>query len=88
MSGPQGKYGDEKIQQLKSQIEDALKTDPKLKLPENRQLHYNFERELIRQINAQFDFSDIFNDLLDVVYVKTKTNPRYNSFSISVASSI
>jgi len=70
------KYGDEKIQQLKSQIEDALKTDPKLKLPENRQLHYNFERELIRQINAQFDFSDIFNDLLDVVYVKTKTNPR------------
>ena len=70
------KYGDEQVQQYKSQIEDALKTDPKLKSPQNRQLHYNFERELIRQINAQFDFSDIFNDILDVVYVKTKTNPK------------
>lgn len=70
------KYGDDQIQQYKSQIEDALKSDPKLKSPKNRQLHYNFERELIRQINAQFDFSDIFNDILDVVYVKTKTNPK------------
>lgn len=70
------KYGDEKIQQYKSQIEKARTTDPNLKSAQNRQLHYNFERELIRQINAKFDFSDIFNDLLDVVYVKTLTSPK------------
>lgn len=70
------KYGDEKIQQYKSQIEKARATDPNLKSAQNRQLHYNFERELIRQINAKFDFSDIFNDLLDVVYVKTLTSPK------------
>ena len=78
------KYGDEKIQQYKSQIEAAKKTDPKLKQPQNRQLHYDFERELIRQINSQFDFSDIFNDLLDVVYVKTSTNQRTGSPTYSI----
>lgn len=70
------KYGDEKIQQYKSQIESARETDPKLKQPQNRQLHYDFERELIRQINSKFNFSDIFNDLLDVIYVKTSTSKK------------
>ena len=70
------KYGDEKVQALKSQLEKSLVDDPKLKQEENRRLQYNLERELIRQINSQFDFSDIFNDLLDVVYVKTKTNTK------------
>ena len=70
------KYGDEKVDAMKKQLESALKNDPKLKDPNNRQLQYNLERELIRQINSQFDFSDIFNDLLDVVYVKTNTNAK------------
>jgi tellurite resistance protein len=78
------KYGDEKIQQYKSQIEKARVNDPNLKQPENRQLHYNFERELIRQINAKFDFSDIFNDLLDVVYVKTATSPKTGKPTYSI----
>ena len=70
------KYGDEKVDAMKKQLENALTNDPKLKDPNNRQLQYNLERELIRQINSKFDFSDIFNDLLDVVYVKTNTNAR------------
>jgi hypothetical protein len=78
------KYGDEKIQQYKSQIEKARVNDKNLKQPENRQLHYDFEAELIRQINAKFDFSDIFNDLLDVVYVKTLTNPKTGKPTYSI----
>jgi len=78
------KYGDERIQQYKSQIEKARVNDKNLKQPENRQLHYDFERELIRQINAKFDFSDIFNDLLDVVYVKTATSPKTGKPAYSI----
>ena len=70
------KYGDENVEAMKKQLEIALKNDPKLKDPNNRQLQYNLERELIRQINSKFDFSDLFNDLLDVVYVKTNTNAK------------
>ena len=70
------KYGDENVEAIKKQLEIALKNDPKLKDPNNRQLQYNLERELIRQINSKFDFSDVFNDLLDVVYVKTNTNAK------------
>ena len=70
------KYGDENVEAMKKQLEIALKIDPKLKDPNNRQLQYNLERELIRQINSKFDFSDLFNDLLDVVYVKTNTNAK------------
>ena len=64
------------VEAMKKQLEIALKNDPKLKDPNNRQLQYNLERELIRQINSKFDFSDLFNDLLDVVYVKTNTNAK------------
>jgi hypothetical protein len=78
------KYGDEKIQQYKSQIEKVRVNDKNLKQPENRQLHYDFEKELIRQINAKFDFSDIFNDLLDVIYVKTLTNPKTGKPTYSI----
>ena len=70
------KYGDDNVKQMASQLKQVLETDPKLKTPENRQLQYNLEKELIRQINNQFDFSYIFNDLLNVVYVKTATSKK------------
>ena len=81
------KYGDERIQQYKSQIEKARVNDKNLKQPENRRLHYDFEAELIRQINAKFNFSDIFNDLLDVVYIKTLTNPKTGKPTYSIVDS-
>jgi hypothetical protein len=70
------KYGDDEVKQLLDKLNQALVDDPRLKQPDNRRLLYVLETTLIKQINAKFNFNDIFNDLLDIVYIKTFINPK------------
>jgi hypothetical protein len=70
------KYGDDEVKQLLDKLNQSLVDDPRLKQPDNRRLLYVLETTLIKQINAKFNFNDIFNDLLDIVYIKTFINPK------------
>jgi hypothetical protein len=70
------KYGNDEVKQLLDKLNQALIDDPRLKQPDNRRLLYVLETTLIKQINAKFNFNDIFNDLLDIVYIKTFINPK------------
>jgi len=81
------KYGDEDIKQLLDKLNQALINDPQLKQPDNRRLLYVLENTLIKQINAKFNFNDIFNDLLDIVYIKTFINSKTGEPTYSVQPS-
>lgn len=61
---------------LLDKLNQSLIDDPRLKQPDNRRLLYILENALIKQINTKFNFNDIFNDLLDIVYIKTSINPK------------
>lgn len=80
------KYGDDEVKQLLDKLNQALVDDPQLKQPDNRRLLYILESTLIKQINSQFNFSDIFNDLLDIVYIKTYINPKTGEPTYSTQS--
>ena len=62
------KFGDEK---LKQEYQNFLQNNPdfpKVGFDVNERLR--LEREIIKQINAKIDFSDIFNKFVNVIYVK------------------
>jgi hypothetical protein len=81
------KYGDDDVKQLLDKLNQALTDDPQLKQPDNRRLLYVLENTLIKQINTKFNFNDVFNDLLDIVYIKTFINPKTGEPTYSVQSS-
>ena len=63
------KYGDEG---LKKQYEDFIKNNPGF--PKNGTYNPSdrlaLEREMVRQLNKKYDFSDLFNKYVSVAYVK------------------
>jgi hypothetical protein len=81
------KYGDDEVKQLLNKLNQALSDDPQLKQPDNRRLLYVLENTLIKQINNKFNFSDVFNDLLDIVYIKTYINPKTGEPTYSTQAS-
>jgi len=81
------KYGDDDIKQLLDKLNQSLIDDPRLKQPDNRRLLYILENALIKQINTKFNFNDIFNDLLDIVYIKTFINPKTGKPTYSIQPS-
>lgn len=81
------KYGDDDVKQLLEKLNQALIDDPQLKQPDNRRLLYILESTLIKQINSKFNFSDVFNDLLDIVYIKTYINPKTGEPTYSTQAS-
>lgn len=81
------KYGDDEVKQLLNKLNQALSDDPQLKQPDNRRLLYVLENTLIKQINSKFNFSDVFNDLLDIVYIKTYINPKTGEPTYSTQAS-
>ena len=81
------KYGDDEVKELLNKLNQALLDDPQLKQPDNRRLLYVLENTLIKQINNKFNFSDVFNDLLDIVYIKTFINPKTGEPTYSTQAS-
>jgi len=81
------KYGDDEVKELLNKLNQALLDDPQLKQPDNRRLLYVLENTLIKQINNKFNFSDVFNDLLDIVYIKTYINPKTGEPTYSTQAS-
>jgi hypothetical protein len=62
------KFGDEKIKQEYQNFLQNNPEFPKVGFDVNERLR--LEREIIKQINAKIDFSDIFNKFVNVIYVK------------------
>jgi hypothetical protein len=81
------KYGDDEVKELLNKLNQALLDDPQSKQPDNRRSLYVLENTLIKQINNKFNFSDVFNDLLDIVYIKTFINPKTGEPTYSTQAS-
>jgi len=66
------RLGDEKIKQ---EYKEFLENNPNfLKNNFDKSQRLYLEKEIIKQINAKIDFSDIFNKFINVVYVKYGLN--------------
>jgi hypothetical protein len=62
------KFGDERLKQEYKEFLQNNPEFPKTGFDINERLR--LEREIIKQINAKIDFSDIFNEFVNVIYVK------------------
>jgi hypothetical protein len=62
------KFGDERLKQEYKEFLQNNPEFPKTGFDVNERLR--LEREIIKQINAKIDFSDIFNEFVNVIYVK------------------
>ena len=62
------KFGDEKLKQEYKEFLENNPNFPKGDFDEERRVY--LEKQIIKQINAKIDFSDIFNEFVNVIYVK------------------
>jgi hypothetical protein len=72
------KFGDERLKQEYKEFLQNNPEFPKTGFDINERLR--LEREIIKQINAKIDFSDIFNKFVNVIYVKYGLDTDLNPF--------
>jgi hypothetical protein len=78
------KFGDDK---LKQDYQDFLQDSPEFpKTGFNVNERLRLEREIIKQINAKINFSDIFNKFVNVIYVKYGIDTDLQPFIRTVQS--